>query len=40
MVNKHTKLPIEKQNIERLHAEIEEYGFNIGKRTVDYLGMF
>ena len=40
MVNKHSKLPVEKQNIETLHGEIEEYGFNIGKRTVDYLGMF
>ena len=39
MAGKHSSLPEEKQNLERLQSEIEDFGFQIGRRAVDYLGM-
>ena len=39
MVAKHDSLPENKQNKEKLLGEIEDFGFQIGMRAVDYLAM-
>ena len=39
MATKHSKLPQEKQIKELLLKEIEEFGFQIGSRAVDWLNM-
>ena len=39
MAEKHKKLPADKQNIEMFFKEIEEYGFQIGSRAVDWVSM-
>ena len=39
MVEQHDSLAENKQNKEKLLGEIEDFGFQIGVRAVDYLGM-
>ena len=39
MRREHDSLPAERQNVEVLRREVEDFGFSIGRKVVDFVDM-